>query len=146
MPFYEIASFLHIVGAMGLVGTLALEWLAVARLRSATTSEEVRAWLGVLAPGRAVGPAFLAALRLAAGIYLAAVRWGAKGWVVVGLGGLGLYAGLAAHNGIRLAGVEQDLADGRGPIAPDVGQRLGDPLSLVSIQLRARRSSRARCS
>ena len=136
MSLYAIALFLHVVGAMGLVATLALEWMAVARLRRAGAVEEVRDWLGILAPGRAVGPAFLVALLLA-GVYLSAVRWGAVGWVVVGLGALVLYAGLAAYNGIPLAGVGREVAAGPGPLPPALGARLGDPLFVASVRSRA---------
>src|SRR5262249_44227610 len=74
MTLGTVALYLHILGAMGLVVALALEWVIVARLRTAETAEQARTWLGLTAVQRRLGPAALAAI-LIPGLYLAATGW-----------------------------------------------------------------------
>jgi hypothetical protein len=135
MTLYAIANYLHIVGAMGVVAALCLEWTIVFRLRSAETTELVRLWLGLSAIQRTVGPASLAAL-LIGGLYMAATRWGGVGWIVVGLAALLLIAALGAYNGIRLVAIGRTLADETGQLSPDARQRLRDPRIVLSINVR----------
>ena len=72
MSVYSIAIFLHVVGALGLYSTLALEWAG---------HEQVR---------RVGGPSAL--LVLATGIYMTATRWGPRPWIVIGLAAMVLMA------------------------------------------------------
>jgi hypothetical protein len=65
MSVYSISVFLHVVGALGLFSTLALEWAGHEQLR------------------RVGGPSAL--LVLATGIYMTSTRWGPRPWIVIGL-------------------------------------------------------------
>jgi hypothetical protein len=71
---YSISLFLHVVGALGLFGAIALEWA------------------GHEHPRRMSGPSGLAIL--ASGIYMTATRWGFQPWIVLGLAGMVVIAAL----------------------------------------------------
>jgi hypothetical protein len=91
---YAVVLFAHIVGVIGLFVALTIEGTALRGLRHATTGPEVRTWLGLMRPLRWLGPAALV-LILAAGLYLATQIGSAGGaWIVVGLLGFLVIAGL----------------------------------------------------
>jgi hypothetical protein len=81
---YRLALFTHVVAALGIYAGLALDWLAVARLRTVTTGASARPWVGVLEVSAAIGP-WARMLSLAAGLYLAIMAWSWEGWIIVGL-------------------------------------------------------------
>src|SRR5262249_38888980 len=115
--------------------TLGIEWTGVARLRGAETAEQARAWFSLLAVGRLIGPATLAAVVLPA-LYMAWATWGWPAWVVVSLVALALMAALGAHNGIRLANIARDLGGAMGPVPAPIARRLRSPLFLGSLYSR----------
>src|SRR5438309_1538997 len=87
MTPYSIALFLHVAGAMGLFGGLALEWLTVSRLRGATTGETAREWMSVFSRLRLVyGLAFPTVL--IAGLFMAINASMSAPWVGIALVGL----------------------------------------------------------
>jgi hypothetical protein len=135
MTLGTVALYLHILGAMGLVVALGLEWVVVARLRTAETAEQARTWLGLTAVQRRLGPAALAAI-LIPGLYLAATGWGGAGWIVVGLAALLLIAAFGAFNGIRLAAIGPALAAETGDLSPERAEQLRDPRFVVSMHAR----------
>src|SRR5258706_8865692 len=70
MTPYSAATFLHILGALGLFAALALEWAGIYNLRRAHTAGSAREWAGLLGAVRFVGgPSVL--IVLVSGIYLA---------------------------------------------------------------------------
>jgi len=135
VSLYDVSRYVHVVGAMGLFLTLGLEWTGVARLRDADTADQARAWFSVLAVGRRIGPATLAAVLLP-GLYMAWAVWGFVGWVDVALAAVALMAALAAHNGIRLSNIAQELGEATGPLPPRLAARLRNPLFLASLRSR----------
>jgi hypothetical protein len=132
---YGIANYLHVLGAMGIVAALCLEWIILLRLRPAETVEQARAWLGLAGIQRVVGPASLAGL-LIGGIYLAATRWGGTGWITVGLLALLLIAALGAYNGIRLDRIHKSLAAQAGQLPAELQERIRHPSFVTSIHVR----------
>ncbi len=135
MSLYDVSRYLQVVGAMGLFLSLGLEWTGLARLRETATAERARAWFLLLAVGRRIGPATLAAILLP-GLYLAWEVWGFVGWINVALGAVVLMAALAAYNGIRLSNIEKEVGDATGPLPAPFLARLSNPLFLVSLRSR----------
>ena len=124
MSIYSIALFLHIVGALALFAALALEWVGLRQIRSATPSEQVRIWLGVLtAAGKAGFPSML--VTVVTGVYMMVTVWGRTPWLAVTVGALVLMIVLARVAAPRLKGLEQFMV------------AANDPLLWVSIQTRA---------
>jgi hypothetical protein len=135
VSLYAAALFLHVVGALGLVAAMALEWVLVARLGGAETAERARDWLGLLGVIRRVSPASLAALLLA-GVYMAVAVWGGAGWIVVAFAALLLLPPLGMIAGLRLPAVQRELEAESGPLSPALRRRLDEPLFVASIQVR----------
>jgi hypothetical protein len=133
---YSISLFLHIVGALGLFAALGLEWAGLSNLRRATEAGQVREWVRLLAAPRFVGgPAALTIL--VTGIYMGATRWGAQGWIVVGLAGMVVIAVLgAAITGRRAGAIARALPAEDGPISTTLSQRLHDPVLARSLWVR----------
>ena len=83
MNTYGIALFVHIVGLIALFSALVLLQRGVVRLRTASTWEEARVWLGIMRP---VGGMFLFGTLdlLATGLYMAHQEWTSDApWVVI---------------------------------------------------------------
>ena len=138
MTIYSAALFLHVLGALGLFMALGLELMGLAHLRRATTVEQARERmraLGVLP--RLYVPSMLAIL--VPGLYMTATSWGWRaGWTPVALAALVLLAALgAALTGQRMAALGRATAAARGPLSPDLRQRLRDPLLWTSARTRA---------
>jgi peroxiredoxin len=87
LDHYPFAVFIHIVGALGLFATLALEWLAVTQLRRATTASESSTWLRVLPYVRRIGPPFMAVI-VVPGVAMALTRWNFLAWPAAALLGM----------------------------------------------------------
>src|SRR5437868_5886669 len=87
IPIYQLALFVHILGAFGLVAAITLEASAQWGLRRAATAEEARARLAGVRVIQRLAPASLGSILLT-GLYMMAVAWGPKGWIVAALAGL----------------------------------------------------------
>lgn len=135
MSFYLVIVYLHIVAALGLFATLAIEWAGLYQLRRAVLVSQVRDSTQLLGALRRVGgPSAL--LLLITGVYLSATGWGMQTWIVLGLLGLVLMASLGAVlTGRRMGPIARDLP-GEGGIPPAVLQRIHDPVLVVSAWLR----------
>jgi hypothetical protein len=136
MTLYTIANYLHVLGAMGIVAALCLEWTIVLRLRTAESVEQARQWLGLAGIQRVIGSVSLTGL-LVGGLYMAITRWGGAGWVTVGLVALVLIGALGAYNGIRLDRIRKALVAQTGQLAADLREGIRHFSFLVSIQVRA---------
>jgi hypothetical protein len=101
VTLYSIALFLHIVGALLLFVTLAVEGVALGLLHRARTAEEAGGAAGLLKVNRIVGPMSALAV-LIPGLYMTATTWGWVAWIVVALASWVLIAVLGAVNGIRI--------------------------------------------
>src|SRR5881628_3590447 len=136
MSLYALAVFLHIVGALGLFAALGLEWAGLLNLRRAGSAGQAQEWARLLASVRKVaGPAVLTIL--VTGIYLTATRWGGQGWIGVGFGGLVLIAVLGATlTGRRAGAIVRAVAAEAGAVSATLGDRLRDPILLVSAWVR----------
>jgi hypothetical protein len=133
---YSIALFLHIVGAMGLFVALGLEWTGLWQFRSATTAEQVRAWMRISKNARRFGMAAMLTI-LISGAYMMATVWGPVAWIAVSLGVLILMAVLAvALTGPQMAAIGRALTTENGPVSHTFQSLVNHPLLWISIQIR----------
>jgi hypothetical protein len=137
MTFYSFASFLHIVGALGLFIALGLEWTSLWSLRRATIVEQVRVWLSVFGWLGRIHAVSGAAILLP-GIYMTATVWGGVAWIIVALVAMVLMVILGPPlTGRRMAAIGPVLAAERGSVtSAALRQRLADTLLWASIQTR----------
>ncbi|HET9984551.1 MAG TPA: hypothetical protein VFQ38_13225 [Longimicrobiales bacterium] len=137
MPWYSIALFLHIVGALGLFAGISLEQAGLRGLRRASTTAALREWLTVLsARGRIEGPAGV--VLLATGGYMAATGWGRQPWIALALLGLVLIALLGAlATGRTVRALRSALPNDDLPVRFALRQRIDSPVLRTSAALRA---------
>jgi hypothetical protein len=78
---YAIGLFFHFLGMIALFVGFGLEWTGSSLLRSATTSDQARSWLGLYRTSQLIsGPGWL--VLILSGGYLASVTGGMKqGWI-----------------------------------------------------------------
>ena len=137
MTFYSVALFLHVVGALGLVAAVSLEWTSLLHLRRAETAEQSREWLRVVAGLRRVYPAAFV-LILLSGFYMTATAWGGTAWIGVALAVLLLLALVGATlTGVRMPAIGRAVAAEAGALSPALRHRLRDPILWTSMQTRA---------
>jgi hypothetical protein len=134
---YPFALFLHIVGAFGLIAAITLEAIGLRGLRRATQADEARLWLGI--SRRLVirlAPASLGVILLT-GLYMTAVAWGPKGWIIAAFASLIVLAVVGAvGTGMRMARLEAAISRAQGELAGDLARRLQDPVLLTSLRIR----------
>ena len=134
---YPFALFLHIVGAFGLIAAVTLEAIGLRGLRHATQAEEARLWLGI--SRRLVirlAPASLGVILLT-GLYMTAVAWGPKGWIIAAFTSLIAVAVIGAFGtGMRMARLEPAVSQAQGELADDLRRPLQDSVLLTSLRVR----------
>jgi hypothetical protein len=74
MNWYPIALFAHIVGALTLFISLALQWLSALRVRRAQTLTQAREWSGLARSVNRLAP-ITGVLIVGAGVYMLVVAW-----------------------------------------------------------------------
>ena len=135
---YSIFLFLHIVGALGIFASLAIEQAALLNLRRATTTMQAREWLSLLrAVQRFMGPSAL--LLLLTGIYMMATRWSRQAWAGLGLVGMIVIALIGAVvTGRRMKTIGQAVftGDGGALLPSALRERLDAPALRLSAWVR----------
>jgi hypothetical protein len=134
---YQLALFLHIIGAFGLIAAITVEAIGLRGLRRATNRNDALMWLGI---SRSVvmrlAPASLG-LILVTGLYLVASAWGPRGWILVALGSLLLLGVIGAFGtGLRMARIGPALGRAQGPLSQELRGMLHDPILLTSLRVR----------
>jgi len=134
--FYHLALFLHILGAFGLVAAMTFEVIGLQGLRRAIQKEDAVTWLGVARVVQRLAPASLG-LILVLGLYMTATTWGPRGWILVSLAGLVVYALIGGVlTGVRMARIGPAVGRSSGSLSDEVKAALRDPILLVSIRTR----------
>lgn len=133
---YSTFLFVHIVGALGLFASLAVEQAALFHLRRAGTNAQAREWLSLLRAMRRIqGPSALALL--ATGLYMMATRWSHQAWAGLGLVGMILMAAIGVVvTGRRMKAIGQAVFSGDGSLPPAIRERLADPVLRLSFAVR----------
>lgn len=133
---YSISLFLHIVGALGIFASLAIEQAALVNLRRASTTGQVREWLSLLRVlQRIQGPSAL--ILLATGLYMMTVSWRHQAWAGLGLVGMVLMATIGAVvTGRRMRAIGPTVPAADGPLPAALRQRLDDPALRMSASVR----------
>ena len=136
MNDYSIALFLHIVGALGYIVALSLEWTGLRQIRSAVTPEHVRSWMGIFKKIRKMG--FAAMLTtVITGIYMMLTDVGGEAWIIVTMGSLALVIALSqVLTAPRMAAIGRTLATEKGLFSPTYRSLVTNPLLWISIQTR----------
>jgi prolipoprotein diacylglyceryltransferase len=133
MDYYPLALYLHIVGAMGLFAVLALEWLAVSRLRRARARDEALAWMSIMAPVRWVALISMLVVLLP-GVFMAGTRWNMPGWTqaaVVGMLAMAVLGGILSARVLKA--IESTLARDQDPLSAGSAERLRNPVLAHSL-------------
>ena len=130
MRLYDVALFVHLLGLITLFIAFGILQRAGARLRAATTTGDVRRWIGLLQPTARMFPS-AALMVLATGLYMMAQAWTLlTPWIAVGLMSLVVIAGAAS--GMlrpRLAAIATAVpSDGDEALSHDLARRVMDPV------------------
>lgn len=132
---YSISLFLHIVGALAVFASLAVEQAALFNLRRASTTTQARDAMSLLRALRFMGIAAL--VLLVTGIYMMATRWRSQAWAGLGIVGMILIALIGALvTGRRMKPIGQALASGDGPLTASLRDRIADPALRTSASVR----------
>lgn len=133
---YQLALFLHILAAFGLIATMTLEAVGLRGLRQALGGEAARASLRAMEFVPPLGGGS-GALILVTGLYMTATNWGARGWILVAIAGLVLNAFIGAIvTRSRMARVGPAVGRADGPLTADGRMALRDPVLLTSLRVR----------
>lgn len=122
---YTIVLALHILSAIAVFASLALDWLATAGLRRAERAQDARPWVWVLQISAAFGPWARFAV-LGFGLFLAFNAWSWQGWIIVALASWvalvlvseGAFTGRTLRQMVALVNTEE--ADAATPFASQV--------------------------
>ena len=133
---YQLALFLHILGAFGLIAAISVESVALRGLRQAESSDAARASLRAMQFVPPLGGGS-GALILVTGLYMTATTWHAQGWILVAIAGLVLNAlAGAVVTRSRMTIVGPAARRAVGPLSDEVRATLHDPLLLASLGFR----------
>lgn len=130
MDSYHIALFLHLSALLAATATSALVHFIESRMRAASTSGEVRQWIGLLGKVTVAFP--VASLTLVAtGVYMVigVFPWH-TGWIEVGLAGIVLLMVLGGTVGRRGRLLERALEQSSdGPVTAEIAALVRDPIA-----------------
>jgi hypothetical protein len=133
---YNLALFLHILGAFGLVAALTFEGIGLRGLRRAVRREDALMWLGLSQVVQRLAPASLG-LILVTGLYMMATSWGARGWILVALASLVALAAIGGLlTGVRMARIGPAVGRASGSLSDELRGALRDPILLTSFRVR----------
>jgi hypothetical protein len=134
---HRLVVFLHVAAAVGMLVTLAIEWVSLRGLAKSATYEQARDWSGLWNLLLPLGlPAILVVL--GSGIYLATTlgAW-ELGWVKVAVPTIVLIALAGASVSPRRNRLGSLLTAGTGPLSSEMHRQLRHPLLSSSWRWRA---------
>jgi hypothetical protein len=133
---YALIRFLHVLGALGIAATYAVEAVGLVGLRQSISTDEARAWLHTRRWVQRLGTTSLL-LVLASGVYSVVATWGWVGWVQASLAGLvslGITGGVLT--GIPTARFAPALERAAGPLTEGLRSAIRAPLLTMSVAMR----------
>jgi hypothetical protein len=133
---YPLALFVHILGAFGLIAALTFEAVGLRGLRRAVRREDALISLGLSRVVQRLAPTSLG-LILVTGLYMMVTSWGARGWILVALGGLVAFGAIGGLlTGVRMARIGPAVGRASGPLSDELRGALRDPILLTSFRIR----------
>jgi hypothetical protein len=134
---YQLALFLHIIAAFGLIAAITVEAIGLRGLRQALQGSDAIVWLRLLRSiVMRLTPSSLG-LILVTGLYLVATAWGPRGWILVALGSLVLLGVIGAlGTGRRMARIGPAVGRAQGPLSDELRGMLRSPILVVSLRVR----------
>ncbi len=132
MSLYPVLVFLHVLGAMGLFAAIAVEAVALGRLRRADAPAGVRDGMALLARNERLGGIAMLTV-IASGAWMMATTWGHQWWIAsafVGIVGMGVAGGAVSAR--RLRRLRAALAAERGPGLSQAFSTLQSSAALVA--------------
>jgi hypothetical protein len=133
---YDLALFLHVLGAFGLIAAFSIEGLALRGLRRAEDRSQALSALANMRLVQRFAPGSIGTI-LVTGLYMMAVSWKAQGWILAALAGLVLIALVGGLlTGVRMARVGPALGRAPQALPPELQAGLRDPMLQASLRLR----------
>jgi len=137
MTVFTAVVFLHLVGAVALFIAYGIEWTASSLFRTASSTEQLRAWLRVFKVSPPLSGAGLGVVLLSGG-YLASLSGTMRqGWIPATL--IGIFVALALGFALilpRMRGIRSALPSGNEALPSALRSRLADPVLLTAIRVR----------
>jgi hypothetical protein len=141
MPYYQIALFLHILGALGFFIAMGVLYASVLGVRRAQTAGSIQLWTGAAASVSRILFPISGLVILITGIYLVVVAWGERAqWAGVALIAFIILAVAATVIQGRRMGALGKSAAGASDSAPVTGAlwtQAHDPVTWVSVNASA---------
>ncbi|GAA1249155.1 hypothetical protein GCM10009665_44980 [Kitasatospora nipponensis] len=136
MTLAPVLLICHVTAALVLLASLVTDWIGVAGLRSAWTSDQVREPLRAIEVSAAFGP--LARITvLAAGLWLAITAWSWQGWIIAGLIGWSVLVVLGEPlTGKDMRAMVKAVRAEDGALSADTLARVHDPRLWSSVLTR----------
>jgi hypothetical protein len=133
---YAWLHFLHVLGALGIAATYAVETAGLVGLRQSAIADEARTRFRTRRWVLLLGPVSLL-LVLASGVYAVLVAWGWAGWIQASmLGVLSLAAIGGVLTGIPMARLAKALPRSAGPLPEELRRAIRAPILTVSLAMR----------
>ena len=133
---YVLIHFLHVVGALGIAATYAVETAGLVGMRRSVGGDEARLWLRTRRWVLVLGPASIG-LVLVTGIYAVVAAWAWTGWVVVSLASLVALAAVGGVlTGIPLARLQPGIEGTAGALPAGLRRGIRSPLLSISLATR----------
>jgi hypothetical protein len=141
MPYYQIALFLHILGALAFFIAIAILYASVLGVRRAQTVGTIKLWTGAAAPAiRLIFP-IAGLVILVAGLYMVVTVWGERAqWAGVALiAFLLLMIVSALLQGRRITLLGRQVADqpDNTPVTGALWTQAHDPVTWVGVNTAA---------
>jgi hypothetical protein len=141
MPYYQIALFIHILGALSFFIAIGVVYASVLGIRRAQTVQPLKLWTGAAIPAMRVIFPIAGLVILVAGLYMVATEWqNQTGWATVALIALiALSIASALLQGRRITALAQQVA-GQPDAAPMTGAlqaQAHDAVTWVSVNASA---------
>jgi hypothetical protein len=133
---YACVHFLHVLGALGIAATYAVEAAGLVGLRQSVVADEARTWFRTRRWVLTLGPLSLV-LVLASGVYAVLVGWGWAGWIqasMIGLLALAIIGGVLT--GIPTARLAPAIACAAGTLPEKLRSGIRAPVLTVSLTMR----------
>ena len=137
MTVYTVVLYAHLLGAVALFIGQSVEWVASSLFRSASSTEQVRAWLRVFKVSPPLSGIGIGALLLSGG-YLASLSGAMKqGWIPATLLAIGVALALGFALILpRMNKIRKILPSLNEPVSTELRTRLSDPVLLSAIRIR----------